>query len=221
MTEQNPSPPPGWYPDPQHPGLQRYWDGVTWAPSATPPPNPGAAPQVVPTPPTSTNAIVGLILAIVSWFLCPLIAAVAALFVARASDREITASGGRTGGAGLNTATRVIAWINIAASIIAGIVFVVFAALGIGMFAQVASTVNPLVNTQTGLADGRYVMDPSGSMVINDTCTFSGPVSTMDGASVKDTTVFGQGAAQCGLGGAADAVRFEVVSGVARILEVR
>jgi uncharacterized Tic20 family protein len=25
-----PPPPPGWYPDPQAPGAQRYWDGVRW-----------------------------------------------------------------------------------------------------------------------------------------------------------------------------------------------
>src|SRR5690242_16357782 len=27
-----PSPVPGWYPDPQQPGIQRYWDGQQWTP---------------------------------------------------------------------------------------------------------------------------------------------------------------------------------------------
>ena len=29
-------PPPGWYPDPEMPGQQRYWDGDAWALSLTP-----------------------------------------------------------------------------------------------------------------------------------------------------------------------------------------
>jgi hypothetical protein len=39
--------PPGWYPDPDRPGQQRYWYGDAWAPSLAP----GAAPGGVPGPP--------------------------------------------------------------------------------------------------------------------------------------------------------------------------
>lgn len=43
MTEQTPSAPAGWYPDPQVPGQQRYWDGAAWAASQTPPSAPPVA----------------------------------------------------------------------------------------------------------------------------------------------------------------------------------
>ena len=212
MSDQTPA---GWYADPQNPAQQRYWDGHAWSAPAPSTPPPAAA------PPTSSNAVIGFVLACASWILCPLIASIAALFVARSSDREIAASGGRVGGSGLNTATRIIAWINIAVSIIAGLVFAVLAILGVGMFAQVASSVNPDVNSQTGLADGRYVMDPTSTIMLNEACTFSGTVFTLDNASVKQATVYGKGTTQCGLGGATEVVYFEVRGGVARILETR
>ncbi|QSE94211.1 DUF2510 domain-containing protein [Rhodococcus pseudokoreensis] len=31
-----PTPPPGWYPDPQNPAIIRYWDGVRWTANAHP-----------------------------------------------------------------------------------------------------------------------------------------------------------------------------------------
>lgn len=41
MASVGPTAPPGWYPDPQSPGLQRFWDGAAWtwqtAPAAPPP----------------------------------------------------------------------------------------------------------------------------------------------------------------------------------------
>jgi hypothetical protein len=72
---------------------------------------------------TSTSAIVGLILSIVAWVVCPVVPAIIALVLAHKSDREISASQGRVGGAGLNTATRIISWINIGlyAAVIVGL----------------------------------------------------------------------------------------------------
>jgi len=73
---------------------------------------------------------VGLVLAIISWLLCPVIPAIVALVLANRSSREIAESAGQVGGAGLNTATRIISWINIG---FYGLLFVglgVFIALG-------------------------------------------------------------------------------------------
>lgn len=246
MSEQTPGTPAGWYPDPENPGQQRYWNGSEWAAPAappppaapTPPPPPAVTPpaaaappppapmppapgQVPTAPPTSTNAIIGLVLSIAAWLICPIIAAIIALVLARNSSKEIAASGGTIGGAGINTATRIISWINIVVYGIAAIVFGILAVAGIGIFAQVASSVDPAINSQTGLADGEYVMDPTGSLVINDKCTFSGTVYTFDNATVADTTIYGEGPAQCGLGTDTSAIYFEVRGGVARIVEVQ
>lgn len=229
MTPQTPAPQPtpaGWYPDPENPGQQRYWDGSAWAAPGAPPTAPPVAPINAPqpsgtAPTTSTNAVIGLVLAILSWLVCPIIAAVVALVLAHNSDKEIAASGGRLTGTGMNKATRIISWINIVVSVLAGIAFAILAIVGVGMFAQVASSMDPAINTQTGLSDGEYVMDPRSSVVINDKCTFSGTVYTMDNASVKDTTVYGQGPAACGLGHLTDLVHIQVTGGTARIIEVR
>lgn len=84
------------------------------------------APVYPPAPRTSTNAIVGLVLAILSWAICPIVPAIIALFLAHSSSREIEESGGTVGGSGLNTATRIISWINIAAWGAALLIFAAF-----------------------------------------------------------------------------------------------
>ena len=124
-----PPPPPA---PPAQPPAAGYAPPPTWPPQgATPPaaypPPPGyAAPAAYPTqggypppyayapaPLTSTNAIIGLVLAIASWVVCPVIPAIIALVLAAKSQQEILASQGRVGGDGLNLATRIISWINI------------------------------------------------------------------------------------------------------------
>lgn len=114
-----PAPAPGYgYPPPGYPP-QGY---------AYPPP--GYVPAVT----TSTSAIVGLVLAIASWVICPIVLAVVALVLAKKSGDEIAASGGRVGGEGLNTATKILSWINIglyaAVVIIFGAIFLIALVLG-------------------------------------------------------------------------------------------
>ncbi len=99
------------------------------------PPPPGYPAQgYVPAVATSTSAIVGLVLAVASWILCPIVLAIVALVLAKKSGDEIAASQGRVGGEGLNTATKVVAWVNIglyaAIVVIFGAIFLVALVLG-------------------------------------------------------------------------------------------
>ena len=109
--------------------------GYGYPPPGYPPqgyayPPPGYVPAVT----TSTSAIVGLVLAIASWVVCPIVLAIVALVLAKKSGDEIAASGGRVGGEGLNTATKVVAWINIglyaAVVVIFGAIFLIALVLG-------------------------------------------------------------------------------------------
>jgi len=217
MSEETPHPaaaaPAGWYPDPQAPSQQRYWDGSAWTATA-----PAAAQVTAPT--TSTNAVIGLVLAVVSWVVCPIIAAIVALVLAHSSDKEIKASDGRVGGAGLNTATRIIAWINIGVSIVAGIVVVVLLAFGVIFSASVAPTLDPAINSKTGLADGQYALDPGRRVNFDNECSYGGTVSMPGNANVADVTVYGQGPVECPDLVQVSVVFFEVVDGTARIISV-
>jgi hypothetical protein len=91
-------------------------------PAANPPPPP--APQWGPPPAaqgayysapprTDGTAIAALIVSIVSWVVCPIIAAIVALALAHAAGNKIDASAGRLGGAGIVRAAQIIAWLNI------------------------------------------------------------------------------------------------------------
>ena len=130
-----PVPPPG----------AEYAAPAQW-PAAPPAPAPGypaqpapvyaapAAPVYAAAAPTSSNAVVALILAVASWAVCPIVAAVVALVFASTAAKEIDASGGRVQGSGLVTAARIVAWVNIglfvAGIVIFGFVFILLAVLG-------------------------------------------------------------------------------------------
>ena len=77
-------------------------------------------------PATDSKAIGALVCAIGSFVLLPGVLAVAAIVLAAMSGRDIEASGGRLGGQGLNTAAKVIAWINVALCVV-GLLFLVLA----------------------------------------------------------------------------------------------
>lgn len=87
MTTPN-NTPAGWYPDPENPSLNRYWDGSNWAPQTqTPPPaapmgGPGApAPPSYQTSYTSfeqtykpNDTVTMFVVSILTFVICPLLA---------------------------------------------------------------------------------------------------------------------------------------------------
>ncbi|MDO8310155.1 MAG: DUF4190 domain-containing protein [Actinomycetota bacterium] len=82
------------------------------APSAYPTAYP-PAPAYASGPRTSSNAIVALVLAITSWAICPIAAAIVALVFASMATKELDASDGALEGRGLVTAAKIVSWINI------------------------------------------------------------------------------------------------------------
>jgi len=82
---------------------------------------------------TETKAIVALVLAIGSFLVFPIVPAIVALVLAGKARRDIDASGGRLTGAGLVTAAKVVAWVNLGLALGAFLIAVV----GVSMFAIV------------------------------------------------------------------------------------
>ena len=110
--------------------------------------------------------------------------------------------------------------IGLILTVIGGIIAAVV--IGFGVNAAVDS-VDPAKNSQTGLADGNYGMEPNTSIHLNDRCAFGGsPISIETEQSVGgDVTVVGEGSAQCGPSmDTPQYVIFSVTGGVAQILEV-
>lgn len=79
-----------------------------------------------------------------------------------------------------------------------------------------ARSLDPAVNTQTGLADGSYVLEPTASMHDGERCWFRGPVRGLSAAG--EVTIAGRGAVECaGEQDYVGRVTFTVVDGRADI----
>lgn len=119
-------------------GAPAQWPSAGYAaPAAAAPAYPPAGyayQQPAPVAQTSSNAVIAIILAALSWAFCPIIAAIVALIFAHQASKEIEASGGRVQGQGLVTAARWVAWINIglvaAMLVIGGFVLLLVAIAG-------------------------------------------------------------------------------------------
>lgn len=85
---------------------------------------------------SEAKAVVALVLSVVSFVVCPLLPAVAALVLASLARRDIEASGGRLTGLGLVKAAQILSWINIAL-----VVLVLLAVAGFAMVGTSTQTV--------------------------------------------------------------------------------
>jgi hypothetical protein len=103
-----------------------------------------AAGYAAPLPTTNTYAIVALVLAIMSFLLCPIVPAIFALVLAGTGKRQITASGGQQTGEGMVTAARVLSWLNIGLATLLVIIFVVIAVFLAGTASGVSSVITNL-----------------------------------------------------------------------------
>ena len=121
---------PGWYPDPDQPGYQRYRDENGWT-SRTVLADAGASADVRPltvsrfpvsgttTPTTHTSGVA------IAAFVCSLLGLwIAGIPLGYTARSEIDGSGGRIGGRGYATAGIVLGWIGLVATIILVIVIV-------------------------------------------------------------------------------------------------
>ena len=78
--------------------------------------------------------MLALVLAIVSYLVCPVISAIVALVLASQASqasRKIRESGGRLEGKGLVTAARVLSWLNLALALVGGVLAVVFLVIAV------------------------------------------------------------------------------------------
>ncbi len=144
-----PAPPPGAeYAPPQWPSAAPAGDAASQPVYASAP-----LPVYQVAAPTSSNAVVALILAVASWAVCPIVAAVVALVFASTAAKEIEASGGRVQGGGLVTAAKIVAWVNIglfaAGIVIFAFVFILIAVAG-GMSSTVGLTAGRVRNGSAG-----------------------------------------------------------------------
>jgi hypothetical protein len=130
-----PSPPPGYAQPPAYgqPPASGQPPGYGQPPAYGQPPGygvpgygppPGYAPRQ-----TESTAIIAIVLAGASWLVCPFVLAIAALVVGSNAQRKIEADPGRLDGGQLVTAAKIVAWINIAVSVAAGI-FLIFLVIG-------------------------------------------------------------------------------------------
>jgi hypothetical protein len=80
---------------------------------------------------TSSLAVISLIAGIASYFIVPLLGAIAAIITGNMAKKEIDQSQGRLTGSGMANWGRILGWINLALSLVGVCVGIVFLVLGL------------------------------------------------------------------------------------------
>lgn len=185
-----------------------------------PPPGMPVPPAGMPVPPPARPApqnglgTAALIMGILQFFCLGTIGSILAIVFGKIGMNK-AARGEATNG-GVAKAGFWLGIVGLVLTVIGIIIAIVVIAFGV----KVASdAIDPAKNSQTGLVDGTYVMDPNTSLRINDRCSFGGPVADVStGQSTGESvTVVGDGPTQCAGSGTPDQVLFTVAGGVATI----
>jgi len=198
-------------------------------PEAVPAPEPVAAPapapDYVPAPPAAPVAApqnglgtAGLVMAILQFVCLGPIGSILAIIFGRMGMNK--AKQGLATNGGVAKAAFWLGIVGLILTVLGGILAAVLIGLGVG---AAVDTVDPAKNSQTGLADGNYAIEPTSSIFLNDRCAFGGaPISIETEQSLDTTvTVVGEGSAQCGPSmDTPQYVIFTVSGGVAQIVEV-
>ena len=110
--------PPGWYPDPNDPTTQRYWDGSDWTHNRAPS-GPGKLPN-------NGKAIASMVLGILGLLILYVIGSILALVFGYMAKNEIEASNGGQAGGGMATAGIVMGWVGIGLALLYLVLILVF-----------------------------------------------------------------------------------------------
>jgi hypothetical protein len=192
----------------------------------TPPSDAPMPPPESPMPPAPAMGVApqngmgtaGLVMAILQFVCLGPIASVLAIVFGRIGMNK--AKRGEATNGGVATAAFWLGIVGLVLTTIGIIVAVVI--IGAGAKA-VTETLDPAMNSETGLVDGNYGMNPDTSLSLNERCAFGGKPVNIDTADMSDThvTVVGQGPIECGnVDGTPAMVLFTVSGGVAQITEV-
>lgn len=177
------------------------------------------APAVaVPVAPANGMGTMSLIFGVVGFFCLPFIGAILAIVFGRIGINKAKRGEATNGGV-----AKAGFWVGIVGLVIHVIVTIGIIIVAVFAVNTISTNTNEQVNSETGLSDGQYQMDPDASFVLNDRCGFTGdPYDSTMTVVKQGVTVSGSGVTQCGSSSTdVTVVRFDVVDGVAKILQVQ
>lgn len=191
-------------------------------PDATPTPAPlPTAPPVVamPVAPQNGSGTAALIFGILGLIQCiPFIGGILAIVFGRIGINKAKAGLATNGGT-----AKAGFWLGIVGIVISVVSTAVIIFIAVFAVNAINTNTDPKVNSETGLADGQYQMDPDAHFALNDRCGFTGdPYNSSMNIVKEGVTVSGSGVTECGASSSSvTVVRFDVVDGVAKILQVQ